>query len=81
MSPGPDGVVGSPPHTRGKGSLTDEERRELRITPAHAGKSQYFYKKSEGFRDHPRTRGEKQKLLFLILAIQGSPPHTRGKGK
>ena len=31
-------LLGSPPHTRGKGSKTLQDRRLRRITPAHAGK-------------------------------------------
>ena len=51
------------------------------ITPAHAGKSRTLLIASDGYRDHPRTRGEKVQVFHLWAVHQGSPPHTRGKAK
>ena len=51
----------------------------VRITPAHAGK-RVIDIRIEGFwEDHPRTRGEKAVIQFVIELVIGSPPHTRGK--
>ena len=71
---------GSPPHTRGKGSLDTAPDAAPRITPAHAGKSDSRVLVSLGRRDHPRTRGEKRRKKSIINEHMGSPPHTRGKG-
>ena len=72
--------LGSPPHVRGKAQTTKKLPGRCRITPACAGKSfkwEHFY---HGCRDHPRMCGEKLTMLFLVLAVLGSPPHVRGKG-
>ena len=50
---------GSPPHTRGKAPLVSSLKWGLRITPAHAGKSERGRNRSRTGQDHPRTRGEK----------------------
>ena len=50
---------GSPPHTRGKGSVYPGTYRRHRITPAHAGKRAFQSMASPVEKDHPRTRGEK----------------------
>ena len=71
--------MGSPPHMRGKVSLTFSRKTTDGITPAHAGKSYSQEKRQDHFRDHPRTCGEK--CLQNVAAIEktGSPPHMRGK--
>ncbi len=51
----------------------------LRITPAHAGKSLVHALPPNNFKDHPRSRGEKQCLLNCRRLGKGSPPLTRGK--
>ena len=71
--------MGSPPHTRGKEVKCDFHFSVLGITPAHAGKRQLPASRRQGWRDHPRTRGEKQRNLDSIVTSTGSPPHTRGK--
>ena len=53
----------------------------LRITPAHAGKSWLQAFICSQHEDHPRTRGEKQIRTAFTNAGTGSPPHTRGKGR
>ena len=50
-----------------------------RITPAHAGKSEKTDAKGNKYRDHPRTRGEKEAQIEKPVVTSGSPPHTRGK--
>ena len=70
---------GSPPHTRGKVTVVPILILSCRITPAHAGKSCSCLLGNYARRDHPRTRGEKSLLCMVIIALLGSPPHTRGK--
>ena len=72
-------VSGSPPHMRGKGYSCGYVSDLLRITPAHAGKRTRCQRPSFVVWDHPRTCGEKQKLLKVSPDNQGSPPHMRGK--
>ena len=71
--------AGSPPHTRGKAARSWTLACTLRITPAHAGKRQSRRGHTRRFRDHPRTRGEKETRASTSSALRGSPPHTRGK--
>ena len=56
-------VEGSPPHGRGKGTVSFSGRSRTRITPAWAGKSarQYFINVKR--KDHPRMGGEKTKKI------------------
>ena len=56
-------------------------RGSVRITPAHAGKSQLACLWGRVCQDHPRTRGEKSGDEILMGPVAGSPPHTRGKVK
>ena len=72
-------VVGSPPHTRGKGLSFHGLSNGGRITPAHAGKRFYNCPYCVPDPDHPRTRGEKWLAQFTFDFGGGSPPHTRGK--
>ena len=72
-------VVGSPPHTRGKGPFWPEFACGRGITPAHAGKRQRIASSLMGVEDHPRTRGEKVCPVAPRGMAKGSPPHTRGK--
>ena len=51
-----------------------------RITPAYAGKRDLLIAHPPCTQDHPRLRGEKEKILKAIVGIAGSPPLTRGKG-
>ena len=70
---------GSPPHTRGKDNILVGTEYSNRITPAHAGKSQFLNIMFSLFWDHPRTRGEKCYACCFRIIPTGSPPHTRGK--
>ena len=71
--------VGSPPHTRGKVINFRNLFVNVRITPAHAGKSLWGLYLPCSERDHPRTRGEKSWILSCSNLMTGSPPHARGK--
>ncbi len=72
-------TLGSPPHTRGKDLSSQSCSITVRITPAHAGKSQSYPLLSALPQDHPRTRGEKHTEMTIKNRNKGSPPHTRGK--
>ena len=74
-------AVGSPPHTRGKDADDGLAVAPLGITPAHAGKRPRETPGSPRPRDHPRTRGEKDMQEIKATTEEGSPPHTRGKGR
>ena len=50
-----------------------------RITPAHAGKSDWQCPLSGSCRDHPRMCGEKSRAGPVCGWCPGSPPHVRGK--
>ena len=71
--------LGSPPHMRGKAVPFAALARNVRITPAHAGKSVSTLKIRLFNRDHPRTCGEKHSVALLFGVPVGSPPHMRGK--
>ena len=70
---------GSPPLTRGKRFRQSVTAWLMRITPAHAGKTQVPPKQCSIRRDHPRSRGENLKHCPDEMLQAGSPPLTRGK--
>ena len=72
---------GSPPHGRGKVLQVAPLCAEPGITPAWAGKSGYWERRSGACRDHPRVGGEKTAKIILWHSCQGSPPRGRGKGR
>ena len=72
--------TGSPPPMRGKDYVLDVDSQVVRITPAHAGKSQKCLRRALLCGDHPRPCGEKDKPIYYIYAWRGSPPPMRGKG-
>ena len=72
-------LEGSPPHMRGKAHLPSFCANSLRITPAYAGKRYLFRYLSFRYWDHPRICGEKTIGHTVVKAIEGSPPHMRGK--
>ena len=51
----------------------------MRITPAHAGKTDYCRYCKYGAEDHPRSRGENFHKTGPDAYRKGSPPLTRGK--
>ena len=71
---------GSPPRMRGKADAMKWARPQKRITPAHAGKSEYTADIGVGIEDHPRACGEKIVALISGGVTLGSPPRMRGKG-
>ena len=74
-----EGVEGSPPRMRGKGSATIISQRLGGITPAYAGKSKTGRLHCAVRPDHPRVCGEKHPSQFLRSVLPGSPPRMRGK--
>ena len=71
--------LGSPPLTRGKAASSSLKPYSFRITPAYAGKSKSANVRQLVLRDHPRLRGEKDRVKAVHAGTKGSPPLTRGK--
>ena len=71
--------AGSPPRVRGKGMAGNSSRKEVRITPACAGKSRSTGSPRTDGWDHPRVCGEKPAPAGQSLIYRGSPPRVRGK--
>ena len=72
-------IRGSPPHVRGKVARGGSRYREIRITPACAGKRRSRSGSRSLSWDHPRMCGEKTNALIARRELSGSPPHVRGK--
>ena len=70
---------GSPPRMRGKGDMARKQGREIRITPAYAGKRTSECPHTIEFEDHPRVCGEKSACMISRVSCGGSPPRMRGK--
>ena len=51
----------------------------LRITPAHAGKTDFLSSLIKFSQDHPRACGENKPHALTMPPMQGSPPRMRGK--
>ena len=74
-----EGMIGSPPHVRGKVSSSLASPVSMRITPACAGKSNAASFAANTSKDHPRMCGEKTGKATTADIKQGSPPRMRGK--
>ena len=72
-------AVGSPPRVRGKATKSEKLRRDMRITPACAGKRYTSETNRLTMWDHPRVCGEKADKRVHAPAAAGSPPRVRGK--
>ena len=72
---------GSPPRVRGKAFDCFPQTKNIRITPACAGKRTYENERETRNRDHPRVCGEKIVNPNSTNKLQGSPPRVRGKAK
>ena len=64
---------------RGKDVAFDLCRLIIGITPAYAGKRNFFDFEVFKFEDHPRLCGEKLEKSLKFLYLAGSPPPMRGK--
>ena len=73
------GPPGSSPLTRGKrvGSLND--LCQIRLIPAHAGKTGAVWLACAACAAHPRSRGENESVGGGEGILTGSSPLTRGK--
>ena len=70
---------GSPPHARGRLYDRALTGSATRITPACAGKTAPIASHVDGYRDHPRMRGEDIDGGVAFEMDYGSPPHARGR--
>ena len=79
---GPDtrllSLLGSSPHTRGARRPDPRRDSGMRIIPAYAGSTRATLYEVSVVPDHPRIRGEHERLRPRILGLLGSSPHTRG---
>ena len=73
------GEKGSPPRVRGKPSFQDTDSKEVRITPACAGKTRRRSAGESPDKDHPRVCGENKRRWAKRARRTGSPPRVRGK--
>ena len=72
-------ISGSSPLTRGKPSRSQRNAGQIRLIPAHAGKTISSPDSSRGGRAHPRSRGENFTRPRPASVVCGSSPLTRGK--
>ena len=72
-------ILGSPPRMRGKHRVFGEGTADMRITPAHAGKTLAVLRAQTPLTDHPRACGENIRDHKNNGAGVGSPPRMRGK--
>ena len=71
--------LGSPPRMRGKHRVFGEGTADMRITPAHAGKTLAVLRAQTPLTDHPRACGENRFFTRKATLWGGSPPRMRGK--
>ena len=71
--------AGSPPRMRGKPNDETSISAHTGITPAYAGKTQFFAFAPRRDQDHPRVCGENNPHVVGIIGQPGSPPRMRGK--
>ena len=70
---------GSSPLTRGKLAKDKGQTGEIRLIPAHAGKTPLKNQHTRQNAAHPRSRGENELSTSFSLQRSGSSPLTRGK--
>ena len=70
---------GSPPRMRGEVGRYPYCWAAVRITPAHAGRSQQQHRCRLLRWDHPRACGEKSNPDDFVQSWRGSPPRMRGE--
>ena len=71
--------LGSSPLTRGKRVGGEAGRVRHGLIPAHAGKTWITFDGAERSEAHPRSRGENQSTVEIVVDDPGSSPLTRGK--
>ena len=72
-------IMGSPPRMRGKPKRGHKALIQIRITPAHAGKTDGRAAERQEVEDHPRACGENVTSFLFYIGHSGSPPRMRGK--
>ena len=72
-------MSGSSPLTRGKPSRSQRNAGQIRLIPAHAGKTSPGQGRPRWCAAHPRSRGENEQGRTPFLSPLGSSPLTRGK--
>ena len=72
-------ISGSSPLTRGKPSRSQRNAGQIRLIPAHAGKTWSIRCMAFCGPAHPRSRGENRRSCRVGLRCAGSSPLTRGK--
>ena len=70
---------GTSPLTRGKRAAHRDPGRDIRLIPAHAGKTLYAVERGQVSEAHPRSRGENRWGRGFGAREAGSSPLTRGK--
>ena len=71
-------IGGSPPLARGTDDVLYKRKTCVGITPACAGNSLLPFHTVHHSWDHPRLRGEQNKVIARTSPLQGSPPLARG---
>ena len=71
--------AGSSPLTRGQLLGIAWSVFQVRLIPAHAGKTRPYLACCAGGAAHPRSRGENESNETMALPLSGSSPLTRGK--
>ena len=74
-----DKATGSSPLTRGKQKQLVCSLIQIRLIPAHAGKTGGRRRGGPDQKAHPRSRGENRSIRTSLLDYGGSSPLTRGK--
>ena len=72
-------MSGSSPLTRGKPSRSQRNAGQIRLIPAHAGKTRPEHPRTARTGAHPRSRGENGPAAGMVPRVVGSSPLTRGK--
>ena len=72
-------TMGSSPLTRGKLLAEQADNLDVRLIPAHAGKTWPMIMRPIASPAHPRSRGENAERFEAISRGRGSSPLTRGK--
>ena len=71
--------IGSSPLTRGKRVCLLNDLGQVRLIPAHAGKTGFAQSTRRAAQAHPRSRGENTAYFEWSADPEGSSPLTRGK--
>ena len=73
------GDGGTPPRARGRLEVTLEHMDGPRNTPACAGTTASAARSARSRWEHPRVRGDDNKIAVYLRWYQGTPPRARGR--